>query len=62
MNDDGYPVDTEQWRAHGVEARVTLLESVGHFPMFSAPDTLRLALREAVLAAGAGLTSSEADG
>jgi pimeloyl-ACP methyl ester carboxylesterase len=62
VNDDGYPVDTAQWRAHGVDVRVTLLESVGHFPMFSAPDTLRLALREAVLTAGGGATDREIEG
>jgi pimeloyl-ACP methyl ester carboxylesterase len=48
--DAGRPVDVDSWREHGVEAQVTALEGVGHFPMFTAPDRFHAAVREALTA------------
>jgi pimeloyl-ACP methyl ester carboxylesterase len=49
VNDDRYPVMVEAWREHGVDVAVTVLEQVGHFPMFTAPEEFRQALRKAIV-------------
>jgi len=51
LNDTRYPVAVEQWQAQGVEVRLTSMEDVGHFPMFSAPEAFTAKLRETVAAA-----------
>ena len=48
LNDTRYPVARDQWEAQGVEVRLTSMEDVGHFPMFSAPEAFTARLRETV--------------
>jgi len=53
INNDGYPVNVEQWQAYGVELHVTLMHDVGHFPMLTRPAPFRENLRRALAAIAA---------
>ncbi len=48
VNDTRYPVAVDQWQAHGVEVRLTTMEDVGHFPMFTVPEQFTALLRQTV--------------
>lgn len=54
LNDTRYPVEVDQWQTHGVQVRLTTMQDVGHFPMFTEPRSFTAMLRETVTAAWEG--------
>jgi len=48
VNNSQQPINEKQWAEHGVELRTTIMENVGHFPMFTNPIALNRNLKAAI--------------